>query len=93
MEINYSGSGIKTLRGASYALMIVCIIATSLLILSLTIRTGLFNSEINWGMVALSVIILFNGIFALGLGLAIATIAEDSLHREQKHQLADLMEE
>lgn len=27
IEINYSGSGIKTLRGASYALMIVCIIA------------------------------------------------------------------
>ncbi len=47
--------------------------------------------EINWGMVALSVIILFNGIFALGLGLAIATIAEGSLH--QKQQLADLMEE
>lgn len=42
-----------------------------------------YNAIIDWDMIALSLIILFFGLFLFGLGYAIDTIAENSLLNKQ----------
>lgn len=42
-----------------------------------------YNAIIDWDMIALSLIILFFGLFLFGLGYAIDTIAENALLNKQ----------
>lgn len=91
MYVNYEGSGIKTLRVASILFCTISIVAAFLLIPVWTVKeSGLFgDSIIIWGNVVTSLILFVTGIFVLGLGLSIATIADNSLHLKRKRELEE----
>lgn len=94
MKINYSESGVKTLRGASVLFLLSSIVSSLMLIPQWQTKTEgySFVTHTNWGMIALSSMIFIAGIFTYAVGLAIATIAENSLYQKQKSELTDTNE-
>ncbi len=93
MQLNYSNSGIKTLRVSSGIFLGVSIL-TALMLIPLWTTDRDFRSDIiNWEMIALSVIVLFFGFFLFGLGYAIATIAENALLNKQLKERELLFDE
>lgn len=84
MYINYSNSGIKTLR----AISVIYIIIHSILALT-SVYAGYISkfdsgSFIFYGVAA---ILILNGLFGMALGFVFATIAEGALY--QKYKIED----
>lgn len=92
MQLNYSNSGIKTLRASSGIFLGVSILVALMLIPSWWTDKA-YNAIIHWDMIALSLIVLFFGFFLFGLGYAIATIAENALLNKQLREREILFDE
>lgn len=92
MQLNYSNSGIKTLRVSSGIFLAVSVLA-SLTLIPLWWTEKSYYSIIHWEMIALSLSILFFGFFLFGLGYAIATIAENALLNKQLKERELLFDE
>ncbi len=89
MKLDYKGSGIKTLRGASVTFLIISIVMSLLLIPTWTSK-DVYSDMIHWEMVGASLFISMCGMFVYGFGYAIATIAENSLMQKVKADKEEL---
>lgn len=87
MKIDYSNSGIKTLRIGSTALLLCGVLSAGALIpfwVSPINRGG--DLAPNFSMIAASLACLASGVFFLGAGLSLATIAECALYQKRKEE-------
>lgn len=82
MQINYSNSGIKTLRITTKFFFIASIVS-SVIAIPFWGDEHFNNITVNWNMVGFSILALLTGFLELGLGYAIATIAENALLNKQ----------
>lgn len=74
MDLDYTFSGIKTLRFASVLFLIAGVVCAGLFI-------PLWDNSPE--MIAISVMILIFSIFSFGLGFAVASIAENTLYLKE----------
>lgn len=81
MDINYKGTGIKTVRILAYTILIIGSVVSLFVIaneLSVLYKADFSN-------IAFAIISLFGCLLLFGLCLCIATIAENSIIRGQKN--------
>lgn len=84
MYLDYTDSGIKTLRRSSLILFIISILG-ALVLIPTWISEKPFHEGviIHWEMIVLSFSLIVSAFFMYGLGYSIATIAENALWEKQ----------
>lgn len=92
MQLNYSNSGVKTLRVSSGFFLGVSILASLILIPSWW-TNEIYFTTLHWNMIALSLIIFVVGFVLFGLCYAIATIAENAFLNKQLKEKELLLDE
>lgn len=88
--MNYSGSGIKTLRAISTLSLIIHLVI-SLFCLYLSSKVIFDQSSII--CIGIGIIVFLNGLFTMSVGLVLATIAESSLYQKQKLELEEFLKD
>lgn len=88
--MNYSGSGIKTLRAISILSLIIHLVI-SLFCLYLSSKVIFDQGSII--CIGTGIIVFLNGLFTMSVGLVLATIAESSLYQKHKLELEEFLKD
>lgn len=88
--MNYSGSGIKTLRAISILSLIIHLVIS---LFCLYLSSNVIFDQSSIICIGIGIIVFLNGLFTMSVGLVLATIAESSLYQKQKLELEEFLKD